>query len=247
MLSFFLWVLNHLDFVKLSEFQRGRNTRKVSARLHLILVTAYDIIEVYEDLLKLLENTLQGYRLDGDRYIMSINPHWTEKLLRRQADNLGKLDRLVRDLYAEVRVLDPAFEKTYRELIPSKFGIFFETQQLLWQGRLGTHEDHPVPYAPRAGLTYRTLWLSEIPANYDREQDERYLHANDGMERTVIDVNLKDGEPFFRELARYLEEEQPYKRLAALRETAETYKQALIANISLEDALLEIGKLNRTD
>ncbi|RKE42418.1 MULTISPECIES: hypothetical protein [unclassified Sphingomonas] len=247
MLSFFMSVLKSLDFVKLSEFQRGRNKRKVSARLHLILVTAYDIIEVFEELIKLLEKSLKEYRRDGNRYIMSINPSWTESLLRRQADNLGKLDRLVRDLYAEVRVLDPAFEKTYRDLVPSKFGIFFEAQQLLWQGRLGTHEDHPVPYSRTAGLTYRTLWLSEIPKDHDRQQDIKYLHADDGMERSVIDVNMKDGEPFFRELARYLEEERPHQRLIALRETAETYKQALMENLSLEDVLLELGRLNRAD
>lgn len=242
MLSLFQWVLKQIDFVKLSEFQRGRNTRKVSAKLHLILVTAYDIIEVYNDLLRILENSLTDYRIDNDRYVISLNPHWTEKLLRRQADNLEKFDKLVRALYVEVRVLDPTFEKTYRDLVPSKFGIFFETQQLLWQGRFGTHEGHPIPYAPKAGLTYRTLWLSEVPKNHDREQDEKYLHADDGMERTVVDVHMKDGEPFFRELARYLDQERPFERLSALRETAESYKAALIANLSLEDVLIDLGK-----
>jgi tetratricopeptide (TPR) repeat protein len=246
MLTFLKWVFDHIDFVKIAEMQRGRANRKAAARLHLVLVTAYDIIETYEALLETLEKALVSYRVDGDRHIININSYWTAGVLRRQADNLMKMDRLLRDLYAEVKLLDPAFERTYREIFSGKFGIMFEAQMLLSQGRLPTHEDHPMPPGDQPGLTYRTLWLGEIDPGTDREKERKYLHPINGTEKDVIDVHSSDGLAFAKELKRYFEIEKPYDRLDELRQAADTYKQALAANLTLSDVLAEIGSIKRT-
>ena len=51
MLDLFKWFLERVDFVKLAEAQRGRNNRRAAARLHVALVIAYDIIELFEVLI----------------------------------------------------------------------------------------------------------------------------------------------------------------------------------------------------
>jgi hypothetical protein len=243
MLAFLKWFFERIDFVKIAELQRGRNNRKAAARLHLVLVTAYDIIDVQETLLATLATALADYRKEGDRHIIGMNPHWTAGILRRQADNLEKLDRLLRDLYAEVRLLDPTFEANYRAMFAGKFGILFDAQSLLWQARLPIHEDHPVPWTDGEGLVYRTLWLGPIEAGTDREKERGYLHPMNGIEKEVIDVHSSDGTAFIVELERYFEVEKPYIRLAALKEAAESYKQALTEHLSLSDVLAEIGNL----
>lgn len=243
MLALLKWFLEQVNFVKIAEFQQGRNNRKAAARLHLILVTAYDIIDVQETLLDTIATAVNDYRVEGDRHFININPHWTASLLRRQADNLEKLDRLLRDLYAEVRLLEPSFEKVYRSMFAGKGGILLDTQQLLWQARLPIHEDHPLPWGEGEGLVYRTLWLGPIQPGTDREKEREYLHPNYGTEQEVIDVHSSDGATFMNELNRYFEVEKPFARLAELKETAESYKRALTEHLSLSDVLAEIGNL----
>jgi len=245
MLSFLQWVFDKIDFVQIAELQRGRNNRKAAARLHLILVTAYDIIDVQETLLDILAVALQDYRKEGDRHIISVNAHWTANMLRRQADNLEKMSQLLRDLYLEVRLLDPAFETTYRAMFAGKFGILFDAQTLLWQARLPIHEDHPVPWMDGEGLVYRTLWLGPIEPGTDREEERKYLHPGLATEKEIIDVHASDGAAFMVELERYFEVEKPLERLAALKASAESYKLALGEHLSLADVLAEIGNLKR--
>ncbi|WP_066793686.1 hypothetical protein [Sphingomonas soli] len=245
MLALLKWLFEHIDFVKIAELQRGRNNRKVAARLHLALIAAYEIVDVQETLLDILNAALKSYRKDGDRHIISVNAHWTANLLRRQADNLEKLDRLLRDLYAEIRLLDPSFEANYRAMFPGKFGILFDAQYLLWQARLPIGEDHPVPWMDGDGLVYRTLWLGPLEPDKDRDEERRYLHPVNGTEKDIIDVHASDGTAFMVELERYFEVEKPFERLAALKESAESYKQALTEHLSLSDVLAEIGNLKR--
>lgn len=243
MLAFLNWIFKQIDFAKLAELQRGRNNRKAAARLHMVLVTAYEIIDVQETLLDSLSAALKDYRIEGDRHIVNMNPHWTARMLMRQADNLEKLDRLLRDLYAEVRLLDATFEANYRAMYPGKFGVLFDAQHLLWQARLPIHEDHPMPWGDGEGLVYRTLWLGPIEAGIDRNEERRYIHPMNAIEKEVIDVHSSDGKAFLVELERYFEVEKPYARLATLKEAAQSYKEALVKHLSLSDVLAEIGNL----
>jgi hypothetical protein len=47
MLELLKFVLDKIDFVGLVEMLRKRNNRKSAARLHLILIQSYEIIELY--------------------------------------------------------------------------------------------------------------------------------------------------------------------------------------------------------
>jgi hypothetical protein len=247
MLSLIKWFFERIDVLKLAEFQRTRNNRKIAARLHVALVIAYDIIEIYQVLLDELSAALKAHRKEDARHIFQLNLHRTENLLQQQSNNLEQLDHLFHDLYAEVHLLDPSFESTYRTMFSGKFGILWQAQTLLTSGRLPVHEDHQPPPALNEDLVYRTLWFSPEGPPKDRRREARYLHGDTGRERQVVDVHVRDGDAFFVELARYFESENPYARLAELRAAAERYKQALEANLSLSDVLVEIGSITRRD
>ena len=58
-------------------------------------------------------------------------------------------------------------------------------------------------------------------------------------------MNNHDGETFFTELARYLQEDKPIEKLEELRHLTERYRTALLDNFSIEDLLSEIDKVRR--
>jgi len=216
-------MIEWVDAPRIIDVQRGRNSKLIPARLHVALLTAYDIIEIYQIILDELSAFLDTHRkrLDG-RDSFTLNTHRMVWLLRRQADNLQQLDYVFRDLYAEVRLLDPVFERTYQAMFSGKFGMLMSAQILLAEGRLPLHEDHPIPPTDEFEHAYRTLWLSpDGPPDGDRAEAAQYLHGYAGRDKIVVDIHIQDGEPFFIELERYLKEDQPYRRLAELKAVCE--------------------------
>lgn len=247
MIELIKWFLERVDPVRLAEAQRLRNNRRAAARLHVALVIAYDIIEIFEILLDELAAALESHRKEGDRHLFSLNLHRITSLLRQQSDNLDQLDHMFRDLYAEMKLLDREFERTFSEMFSGKAAVLLDAQHLLSSGRLPVHEDHPLPWADTHDLTYCTLWFSPESLPADREKEARYLHGCTGQEKSVVDVHVADGDPFFAELARYFEVERPFARLEELKSAAERYKQAVETHLTLSDVLAEIGSIARHD
>jgi hypothetical protein len=238
------WFLERVDPAQLAEAQRLRNNRRAAARLHLALIIAYDIIEIFQILLDELAAALDSHQNQTDgSHRFTLNLYRTTSLLRQQSDNLDRLDHLFRDLYSEMRLLDPSFEPTFREMFSGKFSVLLDAQHLLTSARLPIHEDHPAPPGDGHDLTYRTLWFSPESPPADREREARYLHGDDGREKEVVDVHVADGEPFFLELKRYFEIEKPYERLEALREAAAAYGQAVESRLSLSEVLSDLGSI----
>ena len=168
-------------------------------------------------------------------------------LLQQQSDNLDKLDHLFRDLYAEMQLIDPDFQRTYRNMFSGKFSVLLDAQHLLSSGRLPIHEDHPLPWTDTYDLTYRTLWFSPESLPKDRDRQRQYLHGYTGQAKQVVDVHVSDGDPFFAQLERYFELENPAQRLQDLKTAAASYRQALEMHLTLSEVLAEIGTITRYD
>ena len=92
---------------------------------------------------------------------------------------------------------------------------------------------------------YRTLWFTSSAPREDRKEVEKYLYGYTGEEKTIVDVNVNDGDAFFRELQRYFENENPLNRLREIERLTENYRDILLQHFSLEDLLSEIGKVQR--
>ena len=239
--------LEKIDFLAITEALRKRKNRRVVARLHIILVQSYEIIELYRILLDELRAALESYQFADDQHRFFLNPARIASLLERQASNLQVMETLTIDLMDELRILDNKFAEAYRSLLLGKFTILFEAQGLLTGGRLSLVESGPQHFPATVHGEYRTLWFtSEVPQE-DRRQIEKYLYGWNGQEKTVIDVNIHDGDAFFRELERYFEEEDPMKRLHEIEELTENYRDVLLKSFSVEDLLSEIGKIRRHD
>jgi hypothetical protein len=245
MLELFKFFLKKIDFLAIAEMLRKRKNRMVAARLHLILVKSYEIIELYRVLLDELKTALASHQRAEDRHHFSLHPDRIIYLLELQASNLEVMETLTFDLMHELQILDHKFAEAYRELLPSKFGILFEAQGLLAGGRLSLVESGPQYFPADVYGEYRTLWFTSDAPQQDRREVEKYLYGWSGEEKTIIDVNVHDGDAFFHELNRYWEKEDPEKRLQEIEELTEKYKDVLLQNFSIEDILSDIGKLRR--
>jgi hypothetical protein len=208
-------------------------------------VQSYEIIELYQALLDELQAALESHQKVGNREYFPLNPSRIASLLKRQASNLEVVEYLTYELMDELRILDNQFLEAYRSILPGKFSILFEAQNLLSQGRLPLGESQPKYFPATPEGEYRTLWFtSEKPAE-DREFIEKYLHGCSGEEKVVIDVNIHDGDVFFNELARYFDKEDPINRLSEIKTLTENYRKVLQQSFSIEDILSDIGKVRK--
>ena len=234
-----------IDFLAIAEALRKRKNRKGAARLHLILVQSYEIIEIYKILLNELKSALESHHSTDDRHRFLINPARISSLLERQSSNLQVMETLTLDMMDELRVLDNKFAEAYRSLLPGKFSILFEAQGLLASGRLPLVESGPQYFPASTNGEYRTLWFTFEAPEEDRSQIEKYLYGWNGKDKDIIDVNIHDGNAFFIELNRYFEEEKPVERLEQIEKLTEKYRDILLKNFSIEDILLEVRKVRR--
>jgi hypothetical protein len=245
MLELIKFFLEKIDFLAIAEALRKRKNRRVAARLHVILVQSYEIIELYHVLLDELRAALRSHQREDDRHQFFLNPARIASLLNRQASNLQVMETLTIDLINELRILDNKFTEAYRSLFPGKFGILFMAQGLLAAGRFPLVESGPHHFPATVEGEYRTLWFTSEAPQEDRKEIEEYLYGWNGQEKTIVDVNIHDGDAFFRELNRYFQEEEPMKRLREIEELTENYKNVLLQHFSIEDLLSEIGKIRR--
>ena len=242
MLKFFF---QKIDFLAIAEMSRKHKNRKMAAQLHLILVQSYEIIELYQVLLDELQAALGSHKKVGNQEYFSLNPSRIASLLKRQASNIEVMEHLTYELMDELRILDNQFLEVYRSIFPGKFGILFEAQHLLLQGRLPLGESQPKYFPATPEGEYRTLWFTGKTPTEDRKSVEKILHCFSGEEKIVIDVNIHDGDVFFNELARYFDKEDPINRLSEIKVLTENYRKVLQQNFSIEDVLSEIGKVRK--
>lgn len=245
MLELIKFFLEKLDFLAIAEVLRKRKNRQLAARLHAILVQSYEIIELYRVLLDELRAALESHRRVEDGHRFFLNPARIASLLDRQSSNLQVMETLSLDLMNELRVLDNKFAEAYRSLLPHKFGILFQARGLLAEGRLPLVESGPENFPATVEGEYRTLWFTWEAPKEDRQEIEKYLYGDNGQEKTIVDVNIHDGDAFFRELKRYFEKENPLNRLDEIEKLTENYRNVLLENFSIEDILSEIGKVRR--
>lgn len=245
MLELIKLLLEKIDFLAIAEALRKRKNRQGASRLHLILVQSYEIIEIYDILLHELRSALESHQRIDDRHRFSLNPAYISSLLERQSSNLQVMETLTIDMMDELRILDNKFAEAYRSLFPGKFSILFEAQGLLAGGRLPLVESGPQHFPASVQGEYRTLWFTPKAPKEDRREIEKYLYGWNGKEKTIVDVNIHDGDIFFLELKRYFDEENPIKRLSEIEELTENYRDILLKNFSVEDLLSEIGKVRR--
>jgi hypothetical protein len=245
MLELFKVFLENIDFLAIAEALRKRKNRRIAAQLHIILVQSYEIIELYWVLLNELSAALTNYQRTDDQHRFNINPHRIAALLARQSSNLQVMETLTVDLMNELRILDNKFVEAYQVLIPGKMSILFEAEGLLAGGRFPLTESGPESFPANDRGEYRTLWFTPDVPKDDRKQMEQYLYGWNGQEKTVVDVNIHDGDAFFTELQRYFKEDDPNGRLKAIEVLTEKYREVLLQHFSLEDLLGDIGKIRR--
>lgn len=245
MLELIKVLLEKLDFIEIANFIRERKNRLLSARLHLVLVQSYEIIEIYEVLLAELRAALETHSRTSDGYRFYLNPAHISTLLSKQASNLSVMEALTIDLLNELRVLDNKFVETYRSIIPGKASILFQAEHLLADGRLPLAETGPGEFPASSDGTYRTLWFTHEEPKEERRIIEQYLHGYRGYDLPVIDVTIQDGDAFFNELAKYFREQDPEGKLQTIKELTDSYKTTLMSSFTTEDLLAEIGKVRR--
>lgn len=245
MLELIKFVLEKLDIVAIANFIRERKNRRLAATLHLVLVQAYEILELYRVLLAELRAALESHRETESGHTFYLNPNHISTLLSRQASNLSVMEQLTVDLLDELRVVDNRFLESYREILPGKMSILFSAEGLLAGGRLPLAETGPNEFPASSDGTYRTLWFTQTGLSSERRVIEKYLHGYTGEEKVVIDVAPSDGDAFFDELERYFTEQNPEGKLRELSEIAEGYKAKLIATFTTSELLGEIGSIRR--
>ena len=245
MIELLKFFLEKLNFLAIAEFWRKRNNRKAAARLHLVLLQSYEIIELYRIILDELRAALESHERQDDRHRFFIDTARIAWLLQRQASNLEVMERLSVQLLNEIKLLDHQFEQAYRDIVPGKLGVLAWAIGALRSARLPLNEDDAKLFPAAADGKYRTLWFTSDPPKEDRREVDLYLYGWDGTEKEVVDVNIRDGDEFFRVLKWYLETNKPYERLQELEHLTANYRQALIDNFSLEDILSDIGAISR--
>lgn len=244
MLTLLKEFLGKLDFFTIVEALRKRKNRQIAARLHLILVQSYEIVELYRILLDELKAALKSHQSSGDSHKFYLNPLRVANMLARQSSNLEVMEVLVLDLLAELRILDNDFAETYRSLIPGKFGILFEAQHLLDNGRLSIAEGDLARFPTNAEGEHRRLWFTgRKPSKAERKRTREYFHTR--PDERVIEVNVHDGDAFFAELRRYFEDDKPYHTLKEIEKLTERYRKVLLQHFTIEDLLGDIGKVRR--
>lgn len=177
---------------------------------------SYEIIEIYRVILDELKAALRSHESHDDKHQFYINPTRIAGLLRRQASNLEILDQLSASVINEIVILDSRFEQTFRQITPGKAGILFDAQFPLSDGRIPLNEDDAHHFPAAADSTYRTLWFTRDTPKQDRQEIRKYLYGWTGTEKKVVDVNIHDGDKFFRLLSWYFENNRPYVQLENL-------------------------------
>lgn len=245
MLELIKFVLEKLDIIALADSIRERKNRRLAATLHLVLVQAYEILELYRVLLAELRAALESHRATESGHEFHLNPDHISTLLSRQASNLSVMERLTVDLLDALRVIDNRFLESYRALIPGKMGVLYAAEGLLAGGRLPLAETGPEEFPASSDGTYRTLWFTRTEQSSERRVLEKYLHGYAGEEKVVVDVALSDGDAFFKELERYFSEQHPEEKLQELTELTESFKEKLITSFTTSELLGEIGGIRR--
>ncbi|AXE63572.1 hypothetical protein BBF93_04570 [Hyphomonas sp. CACIAM 19H1] len=245
MLEIIKFVLEKIDFAGIAKHLRESRNRRASAKLFLILSTSYDVIELYRTILEEMQAALSGHTKSDTGHRFHLNHYRMRNLLQTQWQNLERLDLLISEMGEEVSLLENGFGNALREILPYKFGILFEAQQLLAEGRLGLGNTDINHLAKGQDGKFRTLWFTSEPPTEDRDEIAKYLHGWNGTKKDVHDVNFHDGDEFFKTLKWYIDEVQPFDQLDELERLVERYKTALIDNLTLEDVLSEFGALKR--
>ncbi|WP_018918654.1 hypothetical protein [Vreelandella zhanjiangensis] len=245
MLELLKFLLEKLDFLSIAEAVRKRGNRRAAARLHLILVQSYEILELYSILLEELQAALESHEVVCERHRFHLNPRHVSSLLARQSSNLAVMETLTHDLLDELRMIDNEFAEAYRRLMPGKFGILFDAEWLLASGRLPLAETEPSAFPASADGAYRTLWFTPDPPKEDRRELEKYLYGWNGREKTVLDVNIHDGDAFFEAVREYFRTEDPEGRLKDLKKVTEDYREVLLSTFTTQDLLADISKVRR--
>lgn len=241
-LKFFL---EKLDFLAIVEYLRKRGNRRTAARLHLILIQSYEIIELYEVLLDELQAALDSHKKISNRHCFYLDPHRLSYLLGRQSSNVAIMETLTYDLLEEIRLFDNKFSEIYRAIIPGKAGILFEAHSLLSSGRLPLAETQPSTFPASKDGVYRTIWFTSEPVSENRRELEKYLHGYDGRDKTIVDVSIHDGDIFFNVLEEYFQKEKPTERLQDIKKITDTYREALLKNFTTEDILSDISAVRK--
>ncbi|HBP89695.1 MAG TPA: hypothetical protein DD706_18565 [Nitrospiraceae bacterium] len=206
---------------------------------------SYEIIELYRVLLDELRAALESHERANEHRRFYLNPSRIASLLARQSSNLAVMETLLTDLFDELRILDNQFAETYRHIIPGKFSILFQAEQLLGEGRLPLLETDPSAFPATDDGVYRTLWFSAEPPPENRAEVEQYLYEWNGCQKTVVDVSIHDGDVFFKELSSYFRSEDPLNRIRKLEKMTEQYRDVLLRTFTLEDLLTDIAKVRK--
>lgn len=243
MLEIIRFFIEKIDFLHIAQIARQRKDRLTAARLHLILVQSYEIIELYRVILDELESALKAHRKTESGYRFHLNEHRISALLLRQSSNLEVMETLTDDLFFELRTLDNNFLKAYRQLFPGKGAILNAASALLANARLPLAETGPGTFPMTGRGDYRTLWLTRDGAKHDRREIEKYLYGHNGKDKQVIDVALSDGDAFFEVLTDYLENQKPREKLASIEALTDNYRLVLEQNFTASELLSDIGKV----
>jgi hypothetical protein len=246
MLTLLKAFFERLDFLSIAETIRKSKNRRLSARLFVILSQSYEITEIYHILLRELRAGLESHQTTNQSHRFFLNPARVSSFLARQASNLQVMETLVSDLLNEIRLIEPKFADAYRSAFPGKFGILFEAQHFLNNARLPLSEGDPQHFPCNDRGEYRALWFTwELPTDKDRDQTYDFLYGNVSDKRLVVDVNIHDGDAFFRELELYFQRDDPVGKLRQLEELTESYRKALLENFDVSDLLTDIAKVRR--
>ena len=241
MLEIIRFFIEKIDFLKIAELARKRNDRLMAARLHLILVQSYEIIELYTVILGELESALEAHQKTENGYRFHLNEHRISALLLRQSSNLEVMETLTDDLFFELRTLDNDFLMAYRQLFPGKGTILNAASALLANARLPLAETGPGTFPMTRRGDYRTLWITREGAKHDRREIEKYLYGDNGKDKQVIDIAISDGDVFFDVLTDYLENEKPREKLSSIKSLTDSYRLVLQQNFTASELLSEIG------
>jgi len=244
MFATILKCLEKVDFLKLSEALRGRNNRQAAARLFLALTITYEIIEIFEVLVADLKCALESNRRSENACHFTLNPYRISELLKVQADNLGRLDHVLGDLYQEIRILSPEFERTLRQMgFGTKFTALLEAQIMLADACWPLNDEFLQPRPDMEPTVFKLLtFSSEVPSN-DWDAKSSYGHAWAGTAHVVVDIPIQGKETFFEAIGEYFTQSDPFGRIERLRATAETYRAALEKHFTLSDLLSDIGSV----
>jgi hypothetical protein len=245
MLELLKVLLDKLDFIELARFIHARRSRLLAARLHLVLVQAFEILELYRVLLAELRAALRTHTTTTDGHRFYLNPAHIASLLSRQSSNLSVMETLTLDLLDELRVIDNKFVETFRSILPHKSSILFEAETLLASGRLPLAETGPDVFPASLDGSYRALRFTDEAPKTDRRDLEQYLYGWTGQDKVVVDVATSDGEAFFNELSNYFATQDPEGKLCSLMDVTETYKETLMKTFTTEDLLADLGKVRR--